>query len=299
MRGSRNRYKYADTRDRFMFEDGRARGFFKLYAVEVQHLAAARLGASAILLYLFIGTRCSGNREGFSIGGKQIQRDLNMSRSTVYQALRSLKDAGLVTHRDEEGRTIYALANVDGSGTPMGKAPETVQDSRQQSSEIPDNKEDNSDCPGSPENRDPSPQAPQPDQVSTDQVQVSTWRDHANSEKSLKDAWHSARRLSVPLDLVAEVWGELSKCAKETTEGDAVFDRALEGDNSLVLGFVAHFKNDARWDFKNRHRWFQAALEEAGRWGPECDVDQVNARSLAAIRKDEADYLARSSGEEN
>ena len=111
MQGKKESYKYQDGRD-FRLEDGRHKpGYMSLYRDEFLHLYRT-CSKTAIGLYAFVGTTVSGNVAGFNVGGKVLQEALGAGRSTLYEALGQLVDAGLVERSNRDGRTVIRLVDV-------------------------------------------------------------------------------------------------------------------------------------------------------------------------------------------
>jgi len=111
MQGKKESYKYQDGRD-FRLEDGRNKpGYMSLYRDEFLHLYRT-CSKTAIGLYAFVGTTVSGNVQGFNVGGKVLQEELGAGRSTLYEALGQLVDAGLVERSTRDGRTVIRLVDV-------------------------------------------------------------------------------------------------------------------------------------------------------------------------------------------
>jgi len=111
MQGKKESYKYQDGRD-FRLEDGRNKpGYMSLYRDEFLHLYRT-CSKTAIGLYGFVGTTVSGNVQGYNVGGKVLQEALGAGRSTLYEALGQLVDAGLVERSTRDGRTVIRLVDV-------------------------------------------------------------------------------------------------------------------------------------------------------------------------------------------
>ena len=129
MQGKKESYKYQDGRD-FRLEDGRNKpGYMSLYRDEFLHLYRT-CSKTAIGLYAFVGTTVSGNVQGFNVGGKVLQDELGAGRSTLYEALGQLVDAGLVERSSRDGRTVIRLVDVWKSRKQDSNLSETSDNSR-------------------------------------------------------------------------------------------------------------------------------------------------------------------------
>ena len=129
MQGKKESYKYQDGRD-FRFEDGRHKpGYMSLYRDEFLHLYRT-CSKTAIGLYAFVGTTVSGNAQGFNVGSKILQEELGAGRSTLYEALGQLVEAGLVERTSLDGRTVIRLVDVWKSRNLDSKVSEISDNSR-------------------------------------------------------------------------------------------------------------------------------------------------------------------------
>jgi len=140
MQGKKESYKYQDGRD-FRLEDGRNKpGYMSLYRDEFLHLYRT-CSKTAIGLYGFVGTTVSGNVQGYNVGGKVLQEALGAGRSTLYEALGQLVDAGLVERSTRDGRTVIRLVDVWKSRKQDFNLSESSDNSRPK---VRTNREDNS-----------------------------------------------------------------------------------------------------------------------------------------------------------
>ena len=265
-------YTYRDART-FRVRDRRQnRNFMTFQEIELIYLIRYDIGRAAIVLYLFIGTRASGNTNGWDIGITELEDKLLLGRSTIYKATASLLRAGLLKRvvSPQGGHFTVDLCDLKQVRWPRSEDLEHVRDARrgQRMSAAMDK----------------SPK------VSQERLaREPTWskphdEDLTHPSPSLEGTCSHPRRtvakVSVPLELVQQVWHTLQDHANNSDEGEAVFSRAKEADPTLIDRIVVALryqsatasesgstKLPAVWNGSLRRRWVSAALVEAGGWG--------------------------------
>jgi len=278
-------YIYRDSRT-FFVSDGRRRpGFFVFFRSELAHMVAADLRKSSILLYLYLGTHVSGVRDGFRIGGGELQTKLQMNRSTLYKALGELRQADLVRLQPSQGDgfTRLELADVQGEPWPTKSQIDAVRTVRRLK---------RSDCPvENPEitvshgRLDLSPMGHQLDEPfkSCDEPNSLSSRPCGNIDNSVDIVPNRrphfrpgsiAAEDPPPLALTTAIWRKLLKHSSQSDEGDGIFSRARAGDELLLTELADQAGNDVamRVHLVGRkptiavRQWLLCSLIEAGHW---------------------------------
>jgi len=286
-------YRYNDSRP-VHIQDGRHHHPFTIvYRSELAHLVAADCSRAAILLYLYLGTRCSGNREGWRVGGSELATRLRLGRSTIYRALAELVSAGVLRALEGPGPR-FELVDVQGEPWPTEEHLEGVRTTKREA-------------------RDTDPSTPHPEAVAETPENPKTAVPHAGQGSShMRDNRQTSSvpkstppsppcppdscspvhyQVEPPVELAQAVWGCLAASAStapydlwyEATEATA------HKDCRLTTRVVAHLSLNAyAWNVAGeristgraykgtlRRRWVAAALKEAGTWGPNFEVDGV------------------------
>ena len=266
-------YSYRDSRPLHV-GDSRPQGFFICYRSELAHLVAADCSRAAILLYLFLGTHCSGNRAGFKIGGSELTRKLHLGRATIYRALAELIAAGVVRRRAEPtDGPQYELASVQGEPWPTDQQIEGVRTlkkiRRTQGPKTPVEE---------PPEQPPTPVSP------VGPLSSHGWdelEEPSSSRTHLDTTPFPPPRRSVdvqqrqhPMVLTRACW-ELLRSAEEWAEDPDVWGRWIDitQDDPIVTKAIEILKAAPFKGLPVRRRWVAAAIREASRWGPAFDVD--------------------------
>jgi hypothetical protein len=263
-------YTYRDART-FRVRDRRTnRNFFQFQEIELIYLIRYDIGRAAILLYLFIGTRASGNTNGWDIGITELEDKLLLGRSTIYKATAQLFKAGLLKRLASPGGGLFSVDLCDLKPVRWSTTEQVdeVRDARR--------------------GRRLSPPIDKSQKVSPERLpREPTCNKLMSENKALPSpslggsSPHPKRGAMVaPVELVRQVWHTLVDHARTSDEGDAVFDRAKQADPILVDRLVVALRHQSRtasvdgpvtlpavWDGSLRRRWVSAALVEAGGWG--------------------------------
>jgi len=263
-------YTYRDART-FRVRDRRTnRNFFQFQEIELIYLVSHDIGRAAILLYLFIGTRASGNVDGWDIGITELEDKLLLGRSTIYKATAQLFKAGLLKRLSGPGGGVFGVDLCDLKPARWARS------------------EDVDDVRAARRGRRLSPPIDKSPKVSLERLpREPTCNKLMVEDKSLPSpslggtSPHPNRAPMVaPVELVRQVWHTLVDHARTSDEGEAVFDRAKRADPILLDRLVVALRHQSRtasvdgpvtlpavWDGSLRRRWVSAALVEAGGWG--------------------------------
>jgi hypothetical protein len=265
-------YTYRDART-FRVRDRRQnRNYMVFFESELIYLIRFDIGRAAIVLYLFIGTRASGNTDGWDIGITELEDKLLLGRSTIYKAVAQLINAGLLKRCvNGQGRHLTVeLVDVKPVRWPRSEEVETLRDARrgQRLSTAID------------KSKKVSPERLSREPTSSKSLVKEKSLPSPSLEGTSPHPRRTVGKLTVPLELVQQVWHTLRDHSQNSEEGEGVFTRAMEADPTLVDRIVVALryqsatasesgtvKLPAVWNGSLRRRWVSAALVEAGGWG--------------------------------